>query len=258
MTKKISKESDEHFDKIAASFVKKDLVPYCRILRRLRLTQSLKNVRKPLGALLEVGCGAGFSARYLRGHYDTYVGLDYAGKLIEYARAHNSDGRTTFLCKNVKELQTEERFDVILMIGVIHHLVDVREVLSFLKKRLKPGGVLITNEPHRGNPAIYLLRLLRTHIDPNYPKEQVFYLESELKRLFIECGYETRSFPQGVLSTPLAETRFLPDFIGIPLARLLVLIDPILEKLISLPLLRRLSWNIVVEGRVPDREAPDS
>lgn len=252
MTKKISTESDRHFDTIAADFVKKDLVPYCRIMRKLRLMQTLKHVDTPVGAVLEIGCGGGFAARYLRGQYRSYTGLDYARGLVAYAQHHNRDDRTLFLEKDVRRFDTADRYDVIFMIGVIHHLVDAKEILRHLRKFLKPDGVLIANEPHRGNPVIYLLRLLRTYIDPDYPKEQAFYLESELRQLFIDSGYAIRSFPQGVLSTPLAETRFLPAAIGTPLARLLKFIDPLLDRLISVPVLRRLSWNVVVEGRIAD------
>ena len=57
------------FDKIAESYVRKDLTTYCRICRKLRLYKTLKNIPKPITTLLEVGCGAGFSADYLRGQY---------------------------------------------------------------------------------------------------------------------------------------------------------------------------------------------
>lgn len=66
---------------IADSYVAKDLTPYCRMARSLRLTRSLRHVPRPIDQLLEVGCGAGFSAEYLAGDYGRYVGVDYTAAM---------------------------------------------------------------------------------------------------------------------------------------------------------------------------------
>ena len=50
------RESDDKklFDNIAVNYVKKDLTPYCRIARKLRLVQSLKGMKQPIKNILEV------------------------------------------------------------------------------------------------------------------------------------------------------------------------------------------------------------
>ena len=59
----------ELFDRIADSYIEKDLIAYSRACRKLRLFSTLKNVARPIKCLLEVGCGGGFTATYLKGQY---------------------------------------------------------------------------------------------------------------------------------------------------------------------------------------------
>lgn len=252
MTNKIESADKQLFDEIAESYVKKDLITYCRISRKLRLNRTLKSISKPIATLLEVGCGAGFTADYLKGQYAQFIGLDYSENLIAYARKYNSSDTAMFFCKNIKDFDSEQKFQVILMIGVLHHIPEVEKVLINLKSHLEPEGVIVANEPQKGNPIFNLMRKIRKKIDPNYSTNQIEFSKTELQRIFTKCGYKVKTFPQGVLSTPLAETKILPGFIGTPLALLFKALDPMLENLISVPILCHLAWNIVVEAKISD------
>ena len=149
------------FNKIANDYSKKDLTPYCRIARKQRLLSSLKGISKPINKMLEVGCGAGFSAEYLKGKFNQYLGIDYSKNLISYAIKNNSQNKVYFECKNINEFVTETKFDVILMIGVLHHIPQPENVIKLLSKLLSPEGIIVINEPQSGNPLIGLLRKIR-------------------------------------------------------------------------------------------------
>jgi len=41
----------------------------------------------------------------------------------------------------------------------------------------------------------------------------------------------------------------LPEFIGIPLAWIAAILDPLLEKLLSILSIKKLTWNVVVHAR---------
>ena len=237
------------FDDIAKNYVKKDLTPYCRVARKLRLVQSLKGIQQPIKRILEVGCGAGFSVDYLRGKFINYTGVDYSENLIKYAIKHNSDTGVKFECLNVNDFDTELKFDVVLMIGVLHHMPKPENVIKSLSKLLAPEGIIVVNEPQAGNPLIGLLRKIRKKIDDNYSTDQVEFTEDEIYSMFEKCGHEVKTFSQGVLSTPLAESRILPEFIGIPLAWIAAILDPLLEKLLSILSIKKLTWNVVVHAR---------
>ena len=245
------RESDDKklFDDIAANYVKKDLTTYCRVARKLRLVQSLKGIQQPIKKILEVGCGAGFSVDYLKGKFINYTGLDYSENLIKYAIKHNSATGVKFECLNINDFNTELKFDVVLMIGVLHHMPKPENVIKSLSRILSPDGIIVVNEPQAGNPFIGLLRKIRKKIDDNYSTDQVEFTKDEIYSMFEKCGYEVKTFSQGVLSTPLAESRILPEFIGIPLAWIAAILDPLLEKLLSILSIKKLTWNIVVHAR---------
>lgn len=249
MLNKQEYEDKKLFDNIAVDYVKKDLTSYCRIARKLRLTQSLEGVTKPINNLLEIGCGAGFSVDYLKGKFVNYLGVDYSQNLIKYAIKHNSNKSVNFECSNIMNFSSNTKFDVILMIGVLHHMPDPEKVIISLNKNLSDQGVIVVNEPQAGNPFIGFLRSIRKKIDKNYSSDQVEFTNEELCNIFNKCGYKVKSYSQGIFSTPLAETRILPNFIGVPLALISVFLDPFLEKILSIFNLKRFTWNIVIHGK---------
>jgi hypothetical protein len=176
--------------------------------------------------------------------------VDRSRRLIDYANTYNSQENASFVCTSVEDLVVRERFQVVLMIGVLHRLDHVGKVLIHLKAFVTETGVLVVNEPRRGIPLVSFLRSFRKRMDHRYSSDQVEFEEGEIRALYLECGYRIRIFPQGFLSTPLAETLFLPSFVGLPAASAAGLVDPVLERLFSPAGLRRWSWNIVVEARV--------
>jgi SAM-dependent methyltransferase len=247
------KESDrELFDSIADNYVRKDLRGYSRTARKLRLKTTLKNIPVPVGSILEIGCGGGFSAQYLNGQFNRYLGVDHSEKLITYARKYHRRPGVAFVCTDIDNFKTVEKFDVILMIGVLHHLTEVGEVVDNLKPFLKESGVIIVNEPQKGNVVIALLRKLRKLLDARYSSDQVEFSGKELEELFTRHGYRVSSFCQGFFSTPLAESLVWPDVIGTPMVLLAKLLDPAAEKFLAMAGLGKLTWNIVVEAR-PER-----
>jgi SAM-dependent methyltransferase len=242
-------EDKKLFDDIATNYIKKDLISYCRIARKLRLVQSLKGIQMPIKRILEVGCGAGFSADYLKGKYTSYTGVDYSQNLIDYANKHNNYRGVNFKCLNINEFNTDFKFDVVLMIGVLHHMPEPENAIKLLLKILTPKGIIVVNEPQAGNPLIGLLRKIRKKIDNNYSTDQVEFTKDEICSIFEKCGYEINTYSQGFLSTPFAESRILPRFLGMPLAWLAVMIDPLLEKLLTILCLKKLTWNVVVHAK---------
>ncbi len=72
-----SNQDQERFNRIASDYIMKDILPAHRLARinRLEQTMSILPVSGKID-ILEVGCGAGFSAEYLRGRYNRYLGID--------------------------------------------------------------------------------------------------------------------------------------------------------------------------------------
>ena len=135
------------------------------------------------------------------------------------------------------------------MIGVLHHMPEPTKILSNVKKFLTKDGTVIINEPQRGNPLITFFRFLRKRLDKNYSSDQVEFSEEDLIDIFNNSGYKIKIYSQGFLTTPLAETTFLPRIIGLPLIYILKIIDQFFDKIIKNKMLRKFSWNIIIEAK---------
>ena len=94
--------------------------------------------------ILDVGCGRGGSAEYLRCHgWGNLAGIDRDVDSIEYAKATYPD--VEFHTCDVLEIPATvgREFDVIYMLSAFYAFADQRAALAGLRKVAKPGARLI-------------------------------------------------------------------------------------------------------------------
>ena len=101
--------------------------------------------------LLEVGCGQGIVSVQLANLGAQVVGLDISSKSIEVARRRiEINGfEATFQVANIEtdDLGTE-LYDVVVCYDVLHHVVPaLNEVMTRIRRCLKPGGKFLSREP---------------------------------------------------------------------------------------------------------------
>jgi SAM-dependent methyltransferase len=95
--------------------------------------------------VLDIGCGPAYIIDYLP--KCTYVGFDIDEKSIAHAQ-QKYVGNHTFFCRPFDREQAERvgRCDLVLMLGLLHHLTDdeARTVLDLARDSLDGRGVLLT------------------------------------------------------------------------------------------------------------------
>ena len=94
--------------------------------------------------VLEIGCGPGTIVRYLP--QSEYLGFDLSSRYIELAKKRYPQAQ--FVCERVSQFALAERrnFDVVLALGIVHHLDDgeARQLFQIAYDALRPGGKLVT------------------------------------------------------------------------------------------------------------------
>jgi SAM-dependent methyltransferase len=95
------------------------------------------------GRILEIGCGPGTIVRYLP--RSEYLGFDLSPRYIELARKRYPQAK--FVCERVSQFLLAERgnFDVVLALGIVHHLDDdeARQLFQIAHDALRPGAKLV-------------------------------------------------------------------------------------------------------------------
>jgi SAM-dependent methyltransferase len=94
--------------------------------------------------ILDIGCGPGSMVPYLLS--SEYVGFDANPDYIQLAQGRFPEAH--FTCEQVNEsnLPQSEYFDIVIALGILHHLDDPEAVQLFrmARRTLKPEGRLIT------------------------------------------------------------------------------------------------------------------
>lgn len=114
--------------------------------------------------ILDIGCGPGKILDHLPSV--DYFGFDFSQAYIDSAtRRYGQRGQ--FFCQRVSEaqvfLEQPESFDLVLAIGVLHHLDDTEagQLFEIAKCALKKGGRLVTYDgcyvQNQSHAAKYLL-----------------------------------------------------------------------------------------------------
>jgi SAM-dependent methyltransferase len=242
----------EHFDSIAERYGAKDVAASSRPARRRRVERTIAAVPiEKFDRVLEVGCGAGFGAEYLCGRYRDYIGIDHSRRLIDLAREKNSGDGVRFEAASISDFDPPWHFDLVFMIGVVHHLEDAAGALEMAAGWLAPGGYLAANEPQPRNPLVRAARRVRARWDASYSNEQDEISADRLRALFEGAGLEEITIaPQGYFSTPFAEVVLRPYTVMALLARLACAVDGLLENRDG-PWSAALSWNLIGCGRAP-------
>lgn len=170
--------------------------------------------------LLDIGCGAGLLCEPFTRLGADVTGIDPSATNIAAAKLHAEKGGLSidYRCTTVEELDPNERFDIVLAMEVVEHVVDVGAFLDRCTAMMKPGGLMVVSTLNRNwksfalgiVAAEYVLRWLPrgTHQWEKFvtPDELAQHLERN------KLGITEQS---GVIYNPLADRWTLSSDMGV-------------------------------------------
>lgn len=93
--------------------------------------------------ILDVACGTGvLIPDYLERKVSSVTAIDISPKMAEIARSKFPQQNVTVLCGDVEKMDTEQRFDCIVVYNALPHFPDAENLIRHLASLLKPGGIL--------------------------------------------------------------------------------------------------------------------
>jgi 2-polyprenyl-3-methyl-5-hydroxy-6-metoxy-1,4-benzoquinol methylase len=194
-----------------------------------RITQAMVAIYSLHGKrILDLGCGDGtYSLELVKRGAAALVGIDPSEAAVAAASAKAKEAgledKMKFITGNIYELSLSEKFDCIVLRGVLHHLPDAGRALQAVASLA--DNVLLM-EPNGTNPVLKIIeKTSRYHIEH---EEQSFTLRTITKWLnnagfpFVRCDH-TNLVPM-----------FCPDW----MARVCKVVEPLVE---ALPLIRNIA-----------------
>ncbi len=152
-------------------------------------------IPRPLGRVLDVGCGAGNVGRELREQgAGRLVGIELDASAAAVAEAVFDRVLATDAVSAVGELG-EERFDTIVCYDILEHLYDPAEVLAALRRLAAPSGRLHISIPNARHASLLRDLYFRGtfgyepfgHRDSTHLR---WFTRRDIVRLVEECGWK--------------------------------------------------------------------
>lgn len=112
-------------------------------------------------SVLDLGCGTGYITKFFP--KSKYLGLDIDKQALNYAKKRNKNYK--FIEGNAVFFRTKQKFDLIVIIGVLHHLNDFesnKALTNVSKKLTKRGRVIIIEAVPPINKYNLLSKFLRS------------------------------------------------------------------------------------------------
>lgn len=162
------------------------LHPIVDILQTFFQWERMQKVRRvnKTGKLLDFGCGKGrFMSYAFKKGWDVY-GVEPSKTSFNLARHRH--GNRVFV--SLKQIDIEEKFDVITLWHVLEHIDEPLETLKQIRSYLKPEGRLFIAVPNIESFQARLGKEQWIHLD--IPRHRIHYTPDTLKSVLTIAGYQ--------------------------------------------------------------------
>jgi 2-polyprenyl-6-hydroxyphenyl methylase/3-demethylubiquinone-9 3-methyltransferase len=161
--------------------------------------------------ILDIGCGAGILSEPLARLGASMVGADPAEENIEAAKAHaEATGVEVDYRATTAEALADagEKFDIVLAMEVVEHVVDVKGFVATCASMVKPGGLMFAATLNRTLKSFALAIVGAEYVLRWVPRGthqwDKFVTPQELETAFEKAGIDVIG-ERGVIYNPLAD-----------------------------------------------------
>ena len=100
--------------------------------------------------ILDLGCGFGeHCTEFVRRGAERVVGIDISEKMLEVAKAENSDPKIEYINLPMEDLdRIDEKFDLVISSLALHYVEDFSGVVKRIHEMLNPGGLFVFSQEH--------------------------------------------------------------------------------------------------------------
>ena len=139
-------QPSKFWDKIAERYSKRPIADQESYEKKLQFT--LEYLRPDM-EVLEFGCGTGSTAITHAPYVKHIQAIDISSKMIEIAQGKadaNNVKNVTFKRSAIDEFNaSDQTFDAVLGLSILHLLENKEDVISKIHKILKPSGIFVTS-----------------------------------------------------------------------------------------------------------------
>jgi glycosyltransferase involved in cell wall biosynthesis/SAM-dependent methyltransferase len=170
------------------------------------------------GVVVDLGCGAGVTSRYMAGSYERYIGCD----LAEYD-AFPRDARSSFVSCDLNRTPyplADASADLVIAIEAVERLENPRAFVREMIRIAKPGARIVLTTPNQLSLLSKLTLVAKGQFNafqqaPGlYPSHITALVEEDLRRIAHECGlHEIEVHYTGQGRVPFTSRRW-PGFGG--------------------------------------------
>lgn len=160
--------------------------------------------------VLDIGCGAGLLCEPLNRLGAQVIGIDPSASNIAAAKLHAEKGHLSidYRSTTLEEMDARERFDIVLAMEVVEHVVDVGAFVKRCTTMLKPGGLMVASTINRNWKSFALIIVGAEYVLRWLPRGthewSKFVTPDELERYLADAGL-TVTEQAGVVYNPLAD-----------------------------------------------------
>jgi len=162
----------------------------------LKHLNKILQYKSPPANLLEIGCARGVFLDLARKHNYQISGLEINNYAARYAKKYFN---LKVIQKPIESLISNKKYDIIVALDLIEHLLDPKNFIKKLNSLLNPRGIVLIGTPNSQSIIYYIAKHLAQKFQYYYPlyrflgqgKEHLFiFNQNNLSKLLQLSGFQ--------------------------------------------------------------------